>query len=77
MTTNDARVIAMSDPAGLRFARLVSGVDELNGSELTHEGRIVILYTASGTLKAANIDLETQKVLRESSVQPVAQSAQN
>jgi len=41
------------------------------------EGRIVILYTASGTLKAADIDLETQKVLRESSVQPVAQSAQN
>ena len=77
LTTNDARVIAMSDPAGLRFARLVSGVDELNGSELTHEGRIVILYTASGTLKAADIDLETQKVLRESSVQPVAQSAQN
>jgi hypothetical protein len=70
LTASDAKVIAVSNPGGSRFTRLLSGVQEVNGCTLTPGGRILVLYTSSATLRAAEIDVETQRIVRDSPLEP-------
>jgi len=69
LTASDAKVVAVSNPSGSRFTRVLTGVEEVNGTSLTGEGRILVLYTASSTLKAAEVEVETHKLLRDAAVQ--------
>jgi len=71
LTASDAKVIAISNPSGSRFTRVLTGVQEVNGTTLTPGGRILVLYTSSATLKAAEIDVETHRIIRDAPLQPV------
>jgi hypothetical protein len=72
LTATDQKVIALSDAAGSRFTRVLTGVEEMNGSVLIGESRLLVLYTSAATLKGAEIDVVTHKVLRDAAVQPGA-----
>jgi hypothetical protein len=69
LTASDAKVVAVSNPSGSKFTRVLTGVEEVNGTSLMGEGRILVLYTASSTLKAAELDVETHKLVRDAPVQ--------
>jgi hypothetical protein len=71
LTASDAKVLAVSNPSGSRFTRVLTGVQEVNGTTLTPGGRILVLYTSSATLKAAEIDAETHRIVRDAPLQPV------
>jgi hypothetical protein len=76
LTASDMKTIAVSDPAGSRFTRVVTGVEDINATTLTKSGRVLILYTASSVLKAAEIEVETQKVVRDAPLQTIAAKKQ-
>jgi hypothetical protein len=75
LTESDAKVVAVSDPSGSRFTRLFTGVQEVNGTTLTPQGHILVLYTVSATLRAAEIDVDTHRVLRDAALQPAKADA--
>jgi hypothetical protein len=72
LTASDAKVVAVSNANGLRFTRVLVGVEEVNAVTLTADARILVLYTASSTLKAAEIDVATYKIIRDAPLQTVA-----
>ena len=71
LTASDAKAVAVSDPSGSRFTRRLTGVEEVHGTTLTTNGNILILYTAASTLKAAEIDVGSLKIVRDGPVQPL------
>ena len=56
--------------------RVLTGVEEINGVILTADARILVLYTSASTLKAAEIDVGTYKVIRDGPLQPAAPRGQ-
>ena len=72
LTASDAKVVAVSNPSGSQFTRVLTGVEEVNGTTLTTEGRILVLYTAGSTLKAAEVDVATHELVRDSALQTAA-----
>ena len=72
LTASDVKTIAVSDPIGTRFTRVLTGVEDINGTMLLKSGRLVVLYTTSSVLKAAEIEVETHKVVRDAPVQTIA-----
>jgi len=76
LTASDAKVVAVSTASGLRFTRVLTGVEEINGVILTADARILVLYTSASTLKAAEIDVGTYKVIRDGPLQPAAPRGQ-
>jgi hypothetical protein len=68
---SDAKAVAVSTPGGLRFSRVLSGVEQVKGTSLTPENRILVLYTAAGTLKAALVDGATFALTEDKAVKPV------
>jgi hypothetical protein len=72
LTASDARTIAVSDPVGSHFTRVLTGVQEINGTTLTRSGRVVVLYTAASALKAAEIDVDTHRIVRDAPLQTIA-----
>jgi hypothetical protein len=72
LTTNDAKTVAISDSIGSRFTRVLSGVEEINATTLTKSGHVLVLYTAGSTLKAAEIDVDSHRTVRDAPLQTVA-----
>jgi hypothetical protein len=72
LTESDDKTIAISDPIGSFFTTIIGGVEELNGTTLAKNGRVVVLYTANSTLKVAEIDVDTHKVIRDAPVRTIA-----
>jgi hypothetical protein len=72
LTASDMKTIAVSDPVGSHFTRVVTGVEDINGTTLTRSGRVLVLYTASSVLKTAEIEVETHKVVRDAPLQTIA-----
>jgi len=72
-TAGDLKTIAVADPAGRRFARVLSKVERLNGAHLTGKTTLVLLYTSDGALRAAEFDLSSDKIVRESAMNPLKQ----
>lgn len=70
LSEDDLNTIAVSDPAGKRLVRLFAKVDYVNGLRLTGKGALVVLYTAGGHLHAADVDLNSNKVVRDSILKP-------
>jgi len=70
LTGSDAKVIAVSNPAGSRLTRIVVGVQDVNGTTLTPAGRILVFYTSSATLRVAEVDAETHRIIRDAPLQP-------
>jgi hypothetical protein len=70
---DDLKTVAVGDPNGLRFARVLSKVERLNGAHLIDKTRLVLLYTAGGELRSAEIDLASDKIIRESAMNPIKQ----
>jgi hypothetical protein len=68
LTASDVKAIAVSNPSGSQLTRVLTGVDEVKGASLTAEGRILLLYTASAALRAAEIDCATHAVVRDGAV---------
>jgi hypothetical protein len=68
LTDADQMTIAISDPNGKHFVRLFSKVDGVNSVHLSGKGALVVLYTAGKQLHAADVDLNSGKVVRESVV---------
>jgi hypothetical protein len=64
----DLITIAISDPNGKHFARLLTRGERVNGARLSGKGMLVVLYTAAKQLRAADVDLSSGKVVRESVV---------
>jgi hypothetical protein len=50
LTASGAKIVAVSNPSGSQFTRVLNGVEEVNGTSLTTEGRILLLYTAASVL---------------------------
>jgi hypothetical protein len=75
LTDSDLKSLAISDPTGTRLTRLIEGVQDVNGTDFAADGTLTVLYTAAQTLRAARIDLGSQKVLSDSALQPVSQDA--
>jgi hypothetical protein len=73
LTSKDKKVVGLSDPAGRRFGRLLEGVDDVNGVVLNEKGRAVILYTTAGTLRAAEVDIQESKVVKDGALRPATQ----
>jgi hypothetical protein len=71
LTASDAKTIAVSDPVGLRLTRVLTGVEDINGTTLTKSGRVLVLYTASSALKAAEIEVDTHRVVRDAPLQMI------
>ena len=71
LTAADAKVLAVSSPAGMGFTRLLTGVVEANSVTLIGEKRILILYTTRKGLNAAEIDVDTRRVVRDAPPQVV------
>jgi len=76
LTASDAKVVGVSNASGLRFTRVLTGVEEINGVTLTADARILVLYTSASTLKAAEIDVATYTVVRDGPLQTVAPRGQ-
>jgi hypothetical protein len=72
LTEGDAKTIAISDPIGSRFTRVLTGVEDTNGTTLTKGGRVLVLYTALSSLKAAEIDVDTHRIVRDAPLQTIA-----
>jgi hypothetical protein len=72
LTASDAKTIAVSDPSGSRFTKVLTGVEDINGAMLTRNGRILILYTATSALKAAEIEGENHRIVRDAPIQTIA-----
>ena len=72
LTASDAKTIALSDPVGSRFTRVLTGVEDINGTTLTSSGRVLVLYTASSALKAAEIEVESHRIVRDAPLQTIA-----
>lgn len=72
-TGGDLKTIAVADPGGRRFARVLSKVERLNGAHLIGKTTLVLLYTSDGALRAAEFDLSSDKIVRESAMNPVKQ----
>jgi hypothetical protein len=70
LTASDVKVIAVSNASGSVFTRVLSGVEEINGVTLTTDARILVFYTRASTLKAAEIDVVTHKIIRDAPLQP-------
>jgi hypothetical protein len=62
LTVNDLKDIAISDATGTRFKVVLHGVERLNGFSLLKNGRALILYTTASSLKAVDVDLQSQKL---------------
>ena len=72
LTGDDLVTIGVSDPVGRRFVRLLSKVEHFNSAHLG-KGTLVVLYASSGKLRAAEVDLNSHKIVRESTLQPFEQ----
>lgn len=72
LTASDAKTVAVSDPAGSHFTRLLTGVQEINGITLTRNGRVLVLYTAASVIKAAEIEVDTHRIVRDAPLQTIA-----
>jgi hypothetical protein len=72
LTASDTIIVAVSNPSGSQFTRVLTGIQEVNGTTLTAEGRILVLYTAGSTLKAAEVDVATHELVRDSALQTAA-----
>ena len=72
LTANDAKTVALSDPIGSRFTRVLTMVEEINWTTLTKNGRVLVLYTAASVLKAAEIDVESHRTVRDAPLQAIA-----
>jgi hypothetical protein len=72
LTASDAKTVAFSDPAGSHFTRVLTGVQEINGTTLTRSGRVLVLYTAASVLKAAEIEVDTHRIVRDAPLQTIA-----
>jgi len=71
LTGGDLKTIAVADPGGRRFARVLSKVERLNGAHLNGKTTLVLLYTSDGALRAAEFDLSSDKIVRESAMNPL------
>lgn len=71
LTASDVKTIAVSDPAGRRFTRVLTGVQETNGTTLTGSGRVLVLYTAASALKAAEIEADTHRIVSDAPLQTI------
>jgi hypothetical protein len=76
LTRNDSSALAISDPVGKRFASLIPKVEEINGAHLVSAGKLLLLFTSEANLRAAEVDLASNKVLRESVLKPLKQEVQ-
>lgn len=76
LTGSDAKTIALSDAVGSRFTRVLTGVEDVNGTTLTNSGRLLVLYTASSALKAAEIEVESHRIVRDAPLQTIARRKQ-
>jgi len=72
LTASDTKTVAVSDPVGSHFTRVLTGVQEVNGTTLTRSGRVLVLYTAASVLKAAEIEVETHRIVRDAPLQTIA-----
>ncbi len=72
LTMSDVKAIAISDPSGSRFTKVLTGVEDINGATLTRNGRVLVLYTASSALKAAEIEVESHRIVRDAPLQTIA-----
>jgi len=71
LTASDAKVVAVSTASGSRFTRVLTGVEEINGVTLIADARVLVLYTSASTLRAAEIDAGTYKVIHDGPLQTV------
>ena len=63
LTENDLKDIAISEANGERFKVVINDVDRLNGVSLLENGHALILYSAAYSLKVADVDLQSQKLV--------------
>jgi len=71
LTADDTKTIALSDPAGKNFVRVLNNVEEFKGGRIVNGTSLVILYTSGATLRAAEIELASNKLTRESILKPL------
>lgn len=71
LMADDTKTIAVSDPSGKNFARILNNVEEFKGGRIVKQANLVILYTSGGTLHSAEIELPSNKLTRESLLKPV------
>lgn len=70
LTESDLKVIALADPAGTRLTPLLTGVAEVHAADITSGNAALIIYTTSGKLHAATVDVVARKVTHDSLIQP-------
>ncbi|MFC4309100.1 hypothetical protein ACFPN2_08420 [Steroidobacter flavus] len=66
LTAEDTKTIAVASPTGKNFARVLSNVEEYKGGRIVNGTHLVILYTSGAALRAAEIELPSNKLTRES-----------
>lgn len=71
LTADDAKTIAVSDPSGKNFVRVLNNVEEFKGGRIVNGTSLVILYTSGAALRAAEIELPSNKLTRESLLKPI------
>lgn len=76
LTSNDAKSIAISDPTGKRFASLLGNVEQANGAQLLNDS-LLIFYTSEGSLRVAEIDLATTKLVSDAIVKTLKHEVQS
>lgn len=62
----DRKLIAISDPSGLRYKVLIDLVDNYNGSSIVKNNRVSLLYQSANKLKIAEVDLRSQEIISNS-----------
>lgn len=65
LTRSDALAIAISDPAGRGFVRLLEKVERLNAAHLASKRTLLLIYTKEGAMFSAEVDLDSGKIARQ------------
>ena len=70
LSESDSKVIAISNPEGTKFTRLLKGVSEINSTMYTPDEKIHIFYTMNNKLYIVVVNTKTHQIVRNNPVKP-------
>ena len=68
LTRDDLCSLAVSDPGGTGYSVLLTGIEQFHGHRLLSSATVVVLYTSSSELRAAELDIDKKRVIRNEPV---------
>lgn len=76
LTASDLKTVAVSNPGGSKLTRILTDVEEVNGTHITSNGRVLVLYTAASVFRAAEIDPIAQTIIRDAPLRTAGQAGE-